>query len=194
MCFYVDQNTLSLPSDAQIMACQFIDNVGNDNETNDQNNDTTIEFSLNRTVLHAQGGGQPTDIGIVEIREDSNNEEEVQSPPKKTFEVTKVLLDRSTGVANHMGRIVVSEDELEGNNRITNTTSPTTIDVKGLVGRSVRVKVDMDQRQILSECHTAGHVVDSAMARCGRTLPPVKGYHFLDGPYVEYKGSIPRRT
>jgi Ser-tRNA(Ala) deacylase AlaX len=191
MCFYVDQNTLSLPSDAQIMACQFIDNVGDDNETNDQNNDTTIEFSLNRTVLHAQGGGQPTDIGIVEIHEDSNNEEEEQSPPKKTIEVTKVLLDRSTGVANHMGRIVVSEDEQEGNNRITNTTSPATIDVKGLVGRSVRVKVDMDQRQILSECHTAGHVVDSAIARCGRTLPPVKGYHFLDGPYVEYKGSIP---
>ena len=35
------------------------------------------------------------------------------------------------------------------------------------------------------------HVVDSAMAKCDTLLPPTKGYHFLDGPYVEYKGSIP---
>jgi len=58
-------------------------------------------------------------------------------------------------------------------------------------GVEVHVSVDGANRQILSECHTAGHVVDSAMARCDRILPPTKGYHFLDGPYVEYKGSIP---
>jgi Ser-tRNA(Ala) deacylase AlaX len=34
-------------------------------------------------------------------------------------------------------------------------------------------------------------VVDAAMAQCGKLLKPSKGYHFLDGPYVEYKGSIP---
>jgi Ser-tRNA(Ala) deacylase AlaX len=33
--------------------------------------------------------------------------------------------------------------------------------------------------------------IDSAMARAGILLPPTKGYHFLDGPYVEYKGTIP---
>jgi Ser-tRNA(Ala) deacylase AlaX len=54
----------------------------------------------------------------------------------------------------------------------------------------VKVSVDSANRQLLSECHTAGHVVDAAMARCDKILPPTKGYHFLDGPYVEYKGSI----
>jgi Ser-tRNA(Ala) deacylase AlaX len=34
-------------------------------------------------------------------------------------------------------------------------------------------------------------VVDAAMAQCGKILKPSKGYHFLDGPYVEYHGSIP---
>lgn len=29
------------------------------------------------------------------------------------------------------------------------------------------------------------------MALCGKLLKPSKGYHFLDGPYVEYQGSIP---
>jgi Ser-tRNA(Ala) deacylase AlaX len=28
------------------------------------------------------------------------------------------------------------------------------------------------------------------MAKCNKLLPPTKGYHFLDGPYVEYKGTI----
>ena len=51
--------------------------------------------------------------------------------------------------------------------------------------------VDPVKRQAFSECHSAGHVVDAAMAKCGLCLPPTKGYHFLDGPYVEYKGTIP---
>ena len=55
---------------------------------------------------------------------------------------------------------------------------------------SVKVCVNPIKRQILSECHTAGHVVDAAMAKCDMLLPPTKGYHFLDGPYVEYKGNI----
>lgn len=28
------------------------------------------------------------------------------------------------------------------------------------------------------------------MARCGQFLKPSKAYHFLEGPYVEYQGSI----
>jgi Ser-tRNA(Ala) deacylase AlaX len=60
-----------------------------------------------------------------------------------------------------------------------------------IVGVSVQVTVHAENRQILSECHTAGHVVDSAMAKCETLMPPTKGYHFLDGPYVEYKGSVP---
>jgi Ser-tRNA(Ala) deacylase AlaX len=29
------------------------------------------------------------------------------------------------------------------------------------------------------------------MARCNKILPAIKAYHFLDGPYVEYRGNIP---
>lgn len=74
---------------------------------------------------------------------------------------------------------------------ITPSPSPT-LSTDNLIssGTSVQVKVDSDNRQILSECHTAGHVIDAAMDRCGFHLPPTKGYHFLDGPYVEYKGKL----
>ena len=32
---------------------------------------------------------------------------------------------------------------------------------------------------------------DAAMVRSGIDFKPIKGYHFTDGPYVEYKGTIP---
>jgi Ser-tRNA(Ala) deacylase AlaX len=47
------------------------------------------------------------------------------------------------------------------------------------VGDKVQVFVDKENRMILSECHTAGHVIDAAMAKCGM-LPRMetsKAYH-----------------
>lgn len=39
--------------------------------------------------------------------------------------------------------------------------------------------------------HSAGHLLDMAMNRCGQTeLKPGKGYHFPSGAYVEYIGNI----
>ncbi len=87
--------------------------------------------------------------------------------------IDKVLIDRARGNAvTHVGQILNSGDSVS-------------------VGSKVEVSVDVDRRLLLSECHTAGHVIDAAMARCGKTMPPTKGYHYLEGPYVEYKGSIP---
>mmetsp|Transcript_23614 Transcript_23614/g.49193 ORF Transcript_23614/g.49193 Transcript_23614/m.49193 type:complete len:136 (+) Transcript_23614:479-886(+) len=33
-------------------------------------------------------------------------------------------------------------------------------------------------------------MVDAAMVRCGYNFPATKGYHFLDAPCVEYKGTV----
>lgn len=137
------EGNFELQCDAKVLCCRFIDG------------EKAVQVKLDRTTMHPQGGGQPTDIGI--MRNDA-----------ATVQISKVTIDRTTGVVTHHG-------------------------TGGLFhkGDTVKVFVDTDQRRILSECHTAGHVVDSAMARCDKMLPPSKGYHFLDGPYVEYKGSIP---
>lgn len=127
---------------AKVLYCQVID-------------ESSIQIQLDRSTMHPQGGGQPTDVGSI-------------SSDDKTIQVTKVTVDRDSGIVTHAG----TGDVLE-------------------VGDEVKVKVDADTRKVLSECHTAGHVVDSAMARCDQIMPASKGYHFLDGPYVEYKGSIP---
>lgn len=139
-----------LECDATLLSCQVIDGQ--------------VELQLDRTTMHPQGGGQPTDVGIIQSGD-------------TVVKVSKVTIDRTSGIVTHAGTNI-SDDP----------SSPPTLFV---VGQAVQVCVDPDVRQILSECHTAGHVVDSAMARCNRILPPSKGYHFLDGPYVEYRGTIP---
>ena len=118
-----------------------------------------VSFTLDRTVMHAQGGGQPTDKGVFKVGDET------------ILQVEKVTIDRSTGIATHAGKLTVPDRCVE-------------------VGEKVQVNVDKEVRQILSECHTAGHVVDSAMAKCGKFLKPSKAYHFLEGPYVEYEGSL----
>ena len=39
--------------------------------------------------------------------------------------------------------------------------------------------------------HSAGHLLDIAMVKAGRTdLKPSKGFHFSEGAYVEYIGNV----
>jgi Ser-tRNA(Ala) deacylase AlaX len=128
-----------------------------------------IELQLDQTTMHPQGGGQPTDIGTIRPHPESNY----------SVQIDKVTIDRGTGVVTHAGSMTLPADVSE---TIESTIfSPST---------SVTVSVDPANRRILSECHTAGHVVDAAMTRCEAELPPTKGYHFMDGPYVEYRGTL----
>jgi Ser-tRNA(Ala) deacylase AlaX len=234
-------------------------NTKNDDTTNNVNeNDVVVvvDVCLDQTILHAQGGGQPTDFGRLQLvrntANDNNDDDALEAAAGEgnadesavTVHVDKVLLDRTTGVATHTGRLLVA--------------NPARTMMMLCVGDVVQVTVDEERRQILSECHTAGHgtyvcccfnytivvgnsntmklaeeraalhgshpipiqlpssrsmshtlffclfvvsrtlpwytttktVVDAAMAQCGKMLKPSKGYHFLDGPYVEYQGSI----
>jgi alanyl-tRNA synthetase len=57
-------------------------------------------------------------------------------------------------------------------------------------GAQVTMVVDEALRRWHSRLHSAGHVVDAALARLAITLTPTKGYHYEDGAYVEYDGTI----
>ena len=138
--------------------------------TKDEENENIVHIQLDQTTMHPQGGGQPSDIGkIYEIVDEDNKNDE----PKVLVDITKVTTDRASGIVTHTGTLLSSSSSSLG------------------VGDRVLVRVDKETREIQSECHSAGHVVDSAMARCNQLLMANKGYHFLDGPYVEYKGKIP---
>lgn len=150
------------------IACEDVDANGEPSSIPSQQQQYTV--ILDKTSMHPQGGGQPTDVGVISAATEGGSK----------LQVEKVTIDRETGIVTHAVTLVDgAHDSAE------NAVTPFEI------GSKVQVSVDADNRRLLSECHTAGHVVDSAMARCGQNLPPTKGYHFLDGPYVEYRGKIP---
>ena len=55
---------------------------------------------------------------------------------------------------------------------------------------TVKCLVDVERRSLHSKIHSAGHVVDMAVVAQGLDWVPGKGFHFPDGPYVEYSGSL----
>jgi Ser-tRNA(Ala) deacylase AlaX len=58
------------------------------------------------------------------------------------------------------------------------------------IGESVKCAVDEPRRALHSRIHSAGHVVDMAVTALNLNWIPGKGYHFPEGPYVEYAGIL----
>ncbi len=59
------------------------------------------------------------------------------------------------------------------------------------VSENVSLKVDSIRRELNSKLHSSGHLIDVALRNIGyNEIVPLKGYHFADGPYVEYVGEI----
>jgi len=157
---YTYEGNFQLDCTSKVLSCRVSKKTSN-NETNDESSSNNkeqvnVEIELDVTTMHPQGGGQPTDHGTISSPESS-----------VTAKIDKVAIDHETKVVTHAGTVNISYSS-----------------VSFEIGSVVHVSVDPRRRRLLSECHTAGHVVDAAMARCDRVLPPTKGYHFLDGPYV----------
>lgn len=57
------------------------------------------------------------------------------------------------------------------------------------IGELVTLEVDSKRRILNSRLHSAGHLIDKM---CSNLLgwTPSKGYHFPQGSYVEYTGSL----
>lgn len=61
-------------------------------------------------------------------------------------------------------------------------------------GPIAEVKIDFDRRKLHSRLHSAGHLLDQAVRNFLVEARPLKGYHFPDGPYVEYTGQLPENV
>lgn len=57
-------------------------------------------------------------------------------------------------------------------------------------GEQVELHVEPTRRALHRRLHSGGHVVDLALKRLGINWVPGEGYHFPEGPYVEYEGSL----
>lgn len=57
-------------------------------------------------------------------------------------------------------------------------------------GDAVTCRVDASRRMLNARIHSAGHLVDKAVAELNLPWRPGKGYHFPNGPYDEYEGTL----
>ncbi|KAM0848235.1 hypothetical protein ACQ4PT_054549 [Festuca glaucescens] len=120
---------------------------------------------LDATIFHPQGGGQPADTGVISAA----------TGAAWRFLVEDVRV--KDGVVFHYGQF---EDAAGDGSRPE-------LDK----GQSVTLEIDAGRRSLNSRLHSAGHLLDSCMTNLGLHFEPGKGYHFPDGPSVEYKGVIP---
>lgn len=129
--------------------------------------DGRIALILDSTIFHPQGGGQPADSGFIS----STN-----------FDFKFVVRDvrLKDGLVLHYGFF-----EYEYPQNGTESCFEE--------GKEVGLHVYGERRDYNSRLHSAGHLLDICMRKVGlHYLEPGKGYHFPDGPFVEYKGIIPQ--
>lgn len=118
---------------------------------------------LDSTIFHPQGGGQPADTGFISSSGFKFVVQDVRSRDKVVF---------------HYG---VFENSADG-----------ALVVKLEKGAQVFLHVDEARRKLNSRLHSAGHLLDVCMRNIGLGhMEPTKGYHFQNGPFVEYKGTVP---
>lgn len=58
-------------------------------------------------------------------------------------------------------------------------------------GADVDLTITESRRSLHARLHTAGHLLLNAVKNAGASLVATKGYHFPDGPYVEFSGDVP---
>ncbi len=59
-----------------------------------------------------------------------------------------------------------------------------------MTGEDVTCSVDRERRELNTRVHSGGHLLDMAVNELGYDWIPGKGYHFPEGSYVEYLGSL----
>lgn len=57
-------------------------------------------------------------------------------------------------------------------------------------GEAVICAVDKERRILHSRIHSGGHILDMAVLALNLPWVPGKGYHFPEGPYIEYAGTL----
>ncbi|OAG10856.1 uncharacterized protein CC84DRAFT_1081854 [Paraphaeosphaeria sporulosa] len=129
------------------------------------------------TIFHAQGGGQPSDVGTITL---TSPTPDGNDPKFTVHQVRKV--DASAAIL-HLGTFAPEEP------RFTDAE----------VGLEVKQAVDVPTRVLHSRLHTAGHVLGLAihlLSRAGeaglpRDLRDGKASHYPGAAFVENIGLIP---
>lgn len=121
------------------------------------------------TIFYVQGGGQPSDTGVMTPS--------VAAKADSVFQVKSVRHPAQGSQILHFGRFT----PVEGS--------------RFDAGDEVQQNVDADKRNLYSRLHTAGHILGFAINALSRegVLPPLtesKASHYPDSAAVEFGGTI----
>lgn len=151
-----------------------------------QGSDGDFVIVTNETIFHPQGGGQPSDEGVIKSvaaryapsSPDTHTSPPPPPPPSSSFQVKAVRMD-----AVHGGQVL----------HLGAFTSPQHM----ASGDEVEQLLDQDKRLLYSRLHTAGHVLGSAVRSLLETQVPgfdeLKASHFPDSAACEFQGAIEGR-
>lgn len=172
------------------------------------------------TVAHPQGGGQPADRGIIvldsadaepvfvftSVRLSSGLDWDISSPSPVAGAavlhygsfVPRAALSLATGAS---GEDLAAAADSIGEKGLSDAAAAAPW--PSASAASAIVSINRPHRRLCARLHSGGHILDLAVklaydkweAERGGTgverLVPGKGYHFADGPNVEYEGSVP---
>ena len=116
---------------------------------------------LDRTIFYPQGGGQPSDTGFIEIDKFKYNVHHVS------------FVD---GIVLHY--YTTDTDSIENSINIKENSNV------------VLMYIDLEKRLLNAKAHTEGHLLDAVSRMIAPEIIGKKGYHFSDGPYVEFEGML----
>ncbi|KAF3932579.1 hypothetical protein ABW20_dc0106801 [Dactylellina cionopaga] len=116
------------------------------------------------TIFHPQGGGQPSDTGIMRMQTKDSN-----------IDISAVRYDiTNKGKVLHLGRFTTEEKFAEGD--------------------EVKQSINQDKRLYYSKLHTAGHILGIAVRDLlSKEIPNFfeeKASHFPDSASCDFRGSI----
>ncbi|KAK1758281.1 Threonyl/alanyl tRNA synthetase [Echria macrotheca] len=137
-----------------------------------QGTDADYAVVTTETIFHPQGGGQPSDEGLIRRQGEGEN-------PVAIFEVRHARMDVvNDGQVLHFGRFADTDNRFD-------------------VGDAVELEIDADKRLLYSRLHTAGHVLGSAVRHLLEHkiagFDELKASHFPDSAACEFAGLIEAR-
>lgn len=111
-------------------------------------------ITLEDTIFHPQGGGQPADTGTI-------------TSGTGVAQITHVKRQED-GTIEHVGTLL--EGRLQPGDRVD-------------------CAIHQPNRELYTRLHSAGHIIDVVLEQLNLQWEPAKGYHFPEGPYVEYRAA-----
>ena len=63
-----------------------------------------------------------------------------------------------------------------------------------ILDKKCLIKIDQNRRMNNAKSHTSGHILASVVESLASEITGIKGYHFPEGPYVEFQGKLSSMT